>query len=93
MANKKIGFVTLEYINEAGDWTYKGKAGSNEIFFIVSGKVTVAEDFSRFYLSGGDVFCCRKGGVYQVYNDGEGELKMYRLTLRGTTVLFPKTLP
>ena len=39
MANKKIGLVTLEYICEKGEWTYKGRADrSNEIFFIVSGE-------------------------------------------------------
>ena len=91
MANKKIGFVTLEYINESGEWTYKGRADrANEIFFIVSGKVTVAEDFSRFSLSENDVFCCRKGSVYQVYNEEGGELKMYRISFNGEYGTIPK---
>ena len=69
MAVKKLSFVTLEHICESGEWTYKGRADrSNEIFFIISGAATVAEDFSRFSLSENHVFCCRKGSVYQVYN-------------------------
>ena len=91
MANKKIGLVTLEYICETGEWTYKGRADrSNEIFFIVSGEATVIEDFSRFPLTANDVFCCRKGSVYQVYNDGEGELQMYRLSFTGDYGTIPK---
>ena len=91
MAVKKISFVTLEHICETGEWTYKGRADrSNEIFFIISGNATVAEDFSRFQLSANQVFCCRKGSVYQVYNDGEGLLDMYRISFVGDYGTIPK---
>ena len=84
MAVKKVGLVTLEHIIESGDWKCKSRtARTNEIFFIVSGSITVAENFSRFTLFENDVFCSRKGSVYQLYKEGDQPLDMYRLSFMG----------
>ena len=91
MAGRKINFVALEHIKEAGDWRYKSRTErSNEIFFMISGRATVTEDFSRFELSENQVFCCRKGSVYQIYKDGDAVLEMYRISFIGEYGTIPK---
>ena len=84
MAGKKTGFVNLEHIIEENDWKCKSRtARTNEIFFIVKGSITVAENFSRFLLAENHIFCSKKGSVYQLYKEGEALLEMYRLSFIG----------
>lgn len=91
MSAKKVSFVTLENIKECGEWRYKNRpARSNEIFIVVSGNVTIMEDFSRFNLSEAQVFCCKKDSLYQLYNETDGELELYRLCFVGEYGTIPK---
>ncbi len=91
MSAKKISFVTLEHISEDGEWRYKNRTSrSNEIFAVLSGSVTVVEDFSRFSLVERQVFCCKKDSLYQIYKEPGDTLDMYRLCFIGDYGTIPK---